>query len=113
MLSKYQEVLKNEINIKCDQSLFLIGGHAPLNQQYKQASSFNKFRTFNGKSVKMSAMTDSDKPKQDNTFFHKNDLKLPQKQSKDKDEIKMKNGKTSKFKYFSSQTQYVKDGDKY
>ena len=61
------------------EQIWLNIGHVPLNYQYKQATFLNKFRTFNDKNVKMSAMADSDKPKQDYTYFYKNDLKLPQK----------------------------------
>ena len=50
--------------------------------------------------------TDVSDQKPDFDYMYKNPLKL------DKDEMMIKNG-SSKLKYFSSQTQYMKDGDNY
>jgi len=54
----------------------------------------------------MSATDNGSDPKPDYNYMYKNPIKI------DKDEMMIKNG-SSKLKYFSSQTQYMKDGDKY
>jgi len=54
----------------------------------------------------MSAIDNGSDPKPDYNYMYKNPIKL------DKDEMMIKNG-SSELKYFSSQTQYMKDGDKY
>jgi len=54
----------------------------------------------------MSATNNGSDPKPDYNYLYKNPLKF------DKDEMMINNG-SSKYKYYSSQTQYMKDGEKY